>query len=107
LRLLCRGIEVHETAVAIVRNQIAPKGGSILHGDFVVAGIGVRTRIDLAVRAGIAVERGVIVNPCLETSAKGVFAAGDIARWADSLAAAFELNTGSSRSVRDKPQHLT
>jgi NAD(P)H-nitrite reductase large subunit len=81
LRLLrSRGIEVHETAVAIVRKHIALKGSSILDGDVVVAGISVRPRIDLAVRAGIAVERGVVVNPCLETSAKGVFAAGDIAR---------------------------
>jgi NADPH-dependent 2,4-dienoyl-CoA reductase/sulfur reductase-like enzyme/nitrite reductase/ring-hydroxylating ferredoxin subunit len=83
---------LENTASAIETARVALKNGSNLEADLVVIGVGVRPRFQLAEAAGLKIDRGVLVDAYLQTSAAGIFAAGDIARWPD-------IHTGQSIRV--------
>jgi apoptosis-inducing factor 3 len=80
-----RGVIFHlqDTPSAIDGDKVRLNSGGALEADLVVFGVGVRPRDALAEGAGLAVDRGIVVDPYLETNGPGIFAAGDVARWPD------------------------
>jgi len=66
---------------AITEHSVLLEDGSELAADLVVFGVGVRPSTELAEGAGLAVDRGVLVDQYLRTSAPDIFAVGDSARF--------------------------
>jgi 3-phenylpropionate/trans-cinnamate dioxygenase ferredoxin reductase subunit len=62
-------------------HKVVAKSGLEIECDFVVIGAGVHPDIHLAEQAGIETAGGVLTDRYLETSAQGIFAAGDIAEY--------------------------
>jgi 3-phenylpropionate/trans-cinnamate dioxygenase ferredoxin reductase component len=74
--LLGQGAESFEGDGAVERVRT---GGGVIDCDFVVVGIGVAPRVELARQAGLETEDGILVDEKLQTSSPSVFAAGDVA----------------------------
>jgi apoptosis-inducing factor 3 len=72
-----------QTVKQVDGDQIILSGGQTIAADFIVLGVGVRPSTSLAEQAGLKMDHGIAVDEYLETSAPGIFAAGDIARWPD------------------------
>jgi rubredoxin---NAD+ reductase len=71
------------TAISAVRKgagmALTLDDGSSLNADIVLSAIGLRPRADLAKAAGIAVNRGIVTDSHLRTSAANVYSLGDCA----------------------------
>jgi 3-phenylpropionate/trans-cinnamate dioxygenase ferredoxin reductase subunit len=75
--LLGTGVEAFEGDGRVER--VRTSDGQVVECDFVVVGVGVQPRTQLAAEAGLAISNGILVDEHLRANAPGVFAAGDVA----------------------------
>ncbi|HVJ20168.1 MAG TPA: FAD-dependent oxidoreductase [Polyangiaceae bacterium] len=80
-----KGVKFHlgRKPTAIEQTAVTLDDGSKLEADFVVLGVGVRPRTELAEKAGLKVDNGVVVDQTMQSSVPSVYAAGDVARYPD------------------------
>ncbi|MEY4884496.1 MAG: hypothetical protein RIS34_2350 [Pseudomonadota bacterium] len=64
---------------------VALADGTSVEADTVLVGVGIEPATELAQAAGLTVQRGVVVNAHLQTSAPGVYAAGDVVEFPSAL----------------------
>ena len=83
---------------ATVEAVVLPDG-TRLHADLVVIGVGVRPDTDLAERAGLPVDNGILVDQQLR-AADGVWAAGDVANAEHPCSGGSASSTGPRPSTR-------
>jgi nitrite reductase (NADH) large subunit len=82
-KMECLGIKVllERSTTAILGNGrvegIAFKDGSSIEAEIVVIAAGIRPNVELGRRAGLQVNRGIVVNDFMETSDPDIFAVGE------------------------------
>ena len=98
-RLQEEGVTLHHHAeiIEVLGSKGHVNGVRLLNGqslkcDLVAYAIGIRPRVDLGKQAGLAIDRGILVNEYLQTNDPDIFAAGDVAQAYDPL---------SGRSILD------
>src|SRR5213075_2692451 len=63
--------------------RVRTNSSATIDATAVVAGLGIVPNIDLAKSAGIATDNGIIVDSTLRTNKPDIFAAGDVANFAN------------------------
>jgi len=82
-----KGVEIHagETLATYEGDErvgtVVAESGTSVEGDFVVVGAGVTPDTMLAKRAGLEVENGIVCDETLQSSAEGIYAAGDVCNY--------------------------
>lgn len=84
-------VQLHRQHGVVFHLQATPQGfdgrhlalsdGTRVESGLLIVGVGAAPRTALAAAAGLAVDHGIVVDERLQTSAAGIYAAGDVARY--------------------------
>lgn len=88
----CKGITGEDDASGIVSKQ-----GDEIKGDLIVIATGVRSNTIIAKNSGIDFHHGITVDDYMQTSAPGIFAAGDCMEWNNQWYGIIPWATATSR----------
>ena len=90
-----------ENAAGIGRAGVITASGEVVPADAVIFAAGSAPRNILAVEAGIAVNRGILVDEKMRSSAADIFAAGDVAEYAGNTFGLYldAMNTGKIAGI--------
>jgi NADPH-dependent 2,4-dienoyl-CoA reductase/sulfur reductase-like enzyme len=99
---------ITKTAIAAIEPESSARltTGDSISFDLLVAGIGVQPVTDLAARAGLKTDNGVVVNEFLETSHPDIMAAGDVANYPDAVFGNKRRRTEHWDNAVSQGQHL-
>jgi NAD(P)H-nitrite reductase large subunit len=78
---------------------VALADGATLSADLYLSVVGVDPNLDFLKGSGIAVGQGILVDPSLQSSVPGVYAAGDVAESVDCLTGKRQLNAIQPNAV--------
>nr|MDO8084332.1 FAD-dependent oxidoreductase [Candidatus Sigynarchaeum springense] len=82
-------------------------GEKVLEADFVLVSAGIKPRLDLAVKAGLKVNKAIVVNEFMQTSDENVFAAGDVVEFGGKgwgiIPAALEQAAVAAKKIAGEP----
>ena len=79
--------------------RVALPEGRTLPADLYLSAVGVDPNLDFLAGSGIDVDRGILVDPTMQTSVPGIYAAGDVAEATDCLTGRRQLNAIQPNAV--------
>ncbi len=95
------GVTVREITANGAKRTVVLGTGESIEADLVVAGIGAMPNTELASSAGLAIENGIRVDACLQTSDPQIYAAGDCCSFPHALFNDRRIRLESWRNAHD------